>query len=237
MRRYHHLGIPTGLPRDGEYHLPEIKAHVYDYRNSSYGVEWMRFDPGAPSPDIVKRVPHVAFEVDDLEAELAGREVIIPPTSPSAGVTVAFIVENGAPIELLQYDRPGAGVEGGEHEVLGLERTALARWAEGDPGGFIDLAADDIVYFDPFLERRLDGKPAFVALMEKIRGTFRLDAFELTRPAVFDSHGLAVLTFDFRSRTGPDAHRWNATEVYRRDASVWRLVHQHWSIAKPAPEG
>jgi hypothetical protein len=46
---------------------------------------------------------HVAFEVADLASELAGREILIPP---NAGVRVAFIVENGAPIELLEFTDP-----------------------------------------------------------------------------------------------------------------------------------
>ena len=40
----------------------------------------------------------------DLASELAGREILIPPNSPSDGV--AFIVENGAPIELLEFPDP-----------------------------------------------------------------------------------------------------------------------------------
>jgi hypothetical protein len=51
----------------------------------------------------------VAFEVDDLEGALEGREVLIQPNSPSEGVVVAFIVEAGAPVELLQF----AGRNGG----------------------------------------------------------------------------------------------------------------------------
>ncbi len=54
-------------------------------------------------PEVVKSIPHVAFEVDDLEAELKGKHVIIKPNSPSEGVTVAFIEVIGAPIELMQY--------------------------------------------------------------------------------------------------------------------------------------
>ena len=65
----------------------------------------MRFEPEARVPDLVRTVPHVAFEVDDLSAELAGKEILIPPNSPSPGVTVAFIVENGAPVEFLQFDK------------------------------------------------------------------------------------------------------------------------------------
>ena len=62
----------------------------------------MRFAPDSPVPELVKTVPHVAFQVDDLAAELEGKDVLIQPNSPSPGVMVAFIVDNGAPIELLQ---------------------------------------------------------------------------------------------------------------------------------------
>jgi len=43
---------------------------------------------------LVQEAPHVAFQVDDLEAEIAGKEVLIPPNSPSPGVRVAFIVDD-----------------------------------------------------------------------------------------------------------------------------------------------
>ena len=67
----------------------------------------MRFEPDSPLPELVKTVPHVAFAVDDLEAELVGKQVLIEPNSPSEGVTVAFIVDNGAPIEFLQFSKAG----------------------------------------------------------------------------------------------------------------------------------
>jgi hypothetical protein len=59
---------------------------------------------GAPYPDLVKTVPHVAFEVDDLIAAIRDQKVIIEPNSPSNGVMVAFIEVNGAPVELMQID-------------------------------------------------------------------------------------------------------------------------------------
>jgi hypothetical protein len=105
MRTYHHLGIPTDLPREGEAYLPEFRVYHSGYETNPYGIEWMRYEPGCPLPDIVQKIPHVAFEVDDLAAEIAGKDVIIAPNSPSPGVTVAFIVENGAPIEFLQFDK------------------------------------------------------------------------------------------------------------------------------------
>jgi hypothetical protein len=103
--RFHHIGIPTQTPRPGEIHLPALKMSVSGFETSPYGIQWMRFDDDAPYPDIVKTVPHVAFEVDDMAEALAGKEVLISPNCPSAGVTVAVIVDDGAPLELLQFDR------------------------------------------------------------------------------------------------------------------------------------
>ena len=105
MRRYDHIGIPTTVPRAGETYLPQFGMYVSGYDDSPYGVEWMRFEADSPLPELVKTVPHVAFAVDDLEAELRGKEILIQPNSPSAGVRVAFIVEDGAPIEFIEYSR------------------------------------------------------------------------------------------------------------------------------------
>lgn len=104
--RYHHIGIPTNKPLPKEDYSPKYKMTASGYYQSQYGIEWMRFDPDCPLPELVKTVPHVAFVVDDLDAAITGKEVIIEPDSPIEGVTVAFIVENGAPVEFLQFDRP-----------------------------------------------------------------------------------------------------------------------------------
>ena len=77
--------------------------YVSGFESSPYGVQWMRFDADAPFPEIVKSVPHVAFEVDDLAAALEGKEILIQPNCPSEEVTVAIIIDNGAPVELLEF--------------------------------------------------------------------------------------------------------------------------------------
>jgi hypothetical protein len=53
----------------------------------------------------VMTIPHVAFEVENIYDAIRGRKVIIGPNSPSEGNIVAFIEENGAPIELIQVRR------------------------------------------------------------------------------------------------------------------------------------
>jgi hypothetical protein len=103
--RFHHLGVPTTEPHPGEYYLEQFKFHVSGFWTSPYGVEWMRFEPGSPVAEIIQKVPHLAFEVDDLDAAIEGKEILTPPNSPSENLRVAMILHNGAPVELMQFTK------------------------------------------------------------------------------------------------------------------------------------
>jgi hypothetical protein len=102
--RYHHLGIPTTSEITGATYLPHLKMHVSDHLATPFGIQWMRFDDDCALPEIVKRLPHVAFEVADLQEAIRGKNVIIEPNEPAPGILVAFIEEAGAPIEFLQIE-------------------------------------------------------------------------------------------------------------------------------------
>jgi len=45
----------------------------------------------------------LAFAVDNLDEALRGRDLLIEPNAPSDGVRVAFILHDGAPVELLEF--------------------------------------------------------------------------------------------------------------------------------------
>jgi hypothetical protein len=101
--RFHHMGVPTDTPRTGEQYLESFKMYVSGFQTSPYGIEWMRFEKDSPISELVRTIPHVAFEVDDLNAALEGKQLIGDVSSPSEGVRVAMIIDNGAPIELLEF--------------------------------------------------------------------------------------------------------------------------------------
>ena len=63
----------------------------------------MRFEPDSKVSELIRTVPHIAFEVDDLDAALAGKQLCSPPSSPAEGIRVAMIIDNGAPIELIEF--------------------------------------------------------------------------------------------------------------------------------------
>jgi hypothetical protein len=101
--RFHHIGVPTSEPKPGESYLPDLKLHCTDHEANPFGIQWMRYDEDCSLPEIVKTSPHIAFEVDDLAAELEGRQALIPPNCPSPGVTVAFVLFQGLPVEFLEF--------------------------------------------------------------------------------------------------------------------------------------
>jgi len=101
--KYNHIGIPTTIPRQGETYLEDLDIYCTDHESNPYGIQWMRYGENCRLPEIVREMAHVAFEVEDLERALEGKEIIIQPNSPSKGVKVAFILENGAPVELMEY--------------------------------------------------------------------------------------------------------------------------------------
>ena len=105
--RYHHIGIPTTVPHPGEKYLEHLKLYVRGFDVSPFGIEWMRFEPECRVDELVRTMPHVAFEVDDLDEALKGYAVLGEVGSPSPGVRVAMIVSDGAPVELIEFSGKG----------------------------------------------------------------------------------------------------------------------------------
>ena len=114
--------------------------------------------------------------------------------------------------------------------IITLESAALDRWGKGDPSGFLEICAPDVVYFDPSLEQRIDGRDALGKYYEAIRGKVSIERYELLNPLVQRIGDAAVLTFNYISYGGAeDEYRWNCTEVYRRAGENWEIIQTHWS--------
>lgn len=105
--KYHHSGIPTKKKMPGEVYLAKFKLYVSGFNSSPFGVEWMRFEKGSPIHKLIQTVPHVAFEVKNIEHELSIHRfnVISGPESNTNGIKVAMIEHNGSPVELIEFDK------------------------------------------------------------------------------------------------------------------------------------
>jgi ketosteroid isomerase-like protein len=139
----------------------------------------------------------------------------------------------------------GAGCEtnagaGAAQTIIATERSALERWGKGDPSGYFEIFAPDTTYFDPTLAKRVDGVDALHALIDPFEGEIHIERAEMIDPRVQQHGDSAVLTFNLISHGAQVGDgrkgdvRWNSTEVYRRIAGRWMIVHSHWSYTKPA---
>ena len=100
--QFHHVGVPSAKKRPNETYLADAKLYITDVAADPYAIEWLRFEADSPLPDVLKKTTHLAFKVDDIEAALKGKEVLIPPFAPMEGVRAAFILHEGVPVEFMQ---------------------------------------------------------------------------------------------------------------------------------------
>lgn len=114
--------------------------------------------------------------------------------------------------------------------LLNLEVKAMERWGKGDPSGFLEISDQDVVYFDPFTEARIDGLENLTQYYENIRGQIFIDHFDILNPNIIGSGNVYVFTYNFVSFTKNIENKWNCTEVYRKTKSEWKIIHSHWSF-------
>jgi hypothetical protein len=98
--KYLHFGVPTTQEKQWTGYIRELGVHVTDPTADPYGIEWLKFDADSPMHELIKTQPHAAFAVDDLEAALVGKKILLQPFSPMAGLRIAFIDNDGAIIEI-----------------------------------------------------------------------------------------------------------------------------------------
>jgi uncharacterized protein (TIGR02246 family) len=124
-------------------------------------------------------------------------------------------------------------------DVIATERRALERWIKGDPGGYLDVYADEVTYFSPTEERRVDGRAAMTALLEPIRGKIKINRFDMIDPRVQRHGDVAVLTYQIvnyelqENGTERPTTRWNSSAVFRRVDGKWQTIHSHFSYTRP----
>lgn len=108
-KHFHHIGLPTDTPRDGETYVEETKVWVTRPEDDRYRVEYLRFEPDSPVTGPVRDLPHVAYRLEgiDMNEALKGEDVIIEPFSPMDGLEVAFFLKDDAVIEYMVF-REGA---------------------------------------------------------------------------------------------------------------------------------
>jgi ketosteroid isomerase-like protein len=121
-----------------------------------------------------------------------------------------------------------------DQEIIALERSALDKWAQSDTGGYVDISADDITWFDftPGEQLRIDGLQAVRNYLKPFIGNIPPHTYDLVNPKVQMYGNTAVLTFHWKGSLtdGTPLDGYKVTAVYNWKDGEWRQVHAHWSV-------
>lgn len=99
--RFHHLGIPTSIIQPNERYSEKFKMFTSD-SDGDFRIQFHRFEKDSPLHPIIKNLPHVALQVNDLEKAINGKEILLGPYEPLHGHKVAIINVSGVPVELIE---------------------------------------------------------------------------------------------------------------------------------------
>lgn len=76
-----------------------FKFYSTPFEGNKWRIQGHRFLKVHGLPKLVTQVPHIAFQFDDLDAEIKECKILFVPYSPLKGYRVAVIEEQGVPIE------------------------------------------------------------------------------------------------------------------------------------------
>ena len=61
--KYHHIGIPTKKPIQGEVYLPNYKLFHYGFEENEFGIEWMSYEDDCNGDAYFKEVKMIRYGV------------------------------------------------------------------------------------------------------------------------------------------------------------------------------
>ena len=102
MRKFDHMGLPTDEKQPNELYVAETKVWVTDPAAHPYRVEFLRYEADSPVTGPVRDMPHIAFQVDNLEDYMAGEEIVLGPIQATGSLRVVFVLKDGAVFEFME---------------------------------------------------------------------------------------------------------------------------------------
>lgn len=104
---FDHIGVITDVEQPNETWVEATKVWVTSPRAHSHHVEFLRFHPSSTVSGPLRTMPHVAYRTRDLDASIAGHEVLLEPFTVGDGFArVAFVLIDGGVVEFMEYAQP-----------------------------------------------------------------------------------------------------------------------------------
>lgn len=102
MRTLSHFGLITDEKKEGAVFNDVLGVWLTDYSKSENKIEWLCFEEGSIMHPLIQTESHIAYIVPDIKKELEGKKVLFAPMVCDEHLTIAFIEEEGIPIEIME---------------------------------------------------------------------------------------------------------------------------------------
>jgi hypothetical protein len=121
-----------------------------------------------------------------------------------------------------------------EKAIWGKIVAANDKWASGDPMGFTECAAPDIIWSDDLgAQNRVTGYEALKTYLEAFKGQIPPHQHSLIDPAFQFYDDIVIVSYRYQGTfEGEAAAPWKVTSVYRYANGDWLSVHENWTEVK-----
>lgn len=102
LKKFLHVGVPTTRSLPGEQLLEDWGIYFLPPDQSPFQMEYVRFLPDAKFPESIHYAPHIAAEVDSIEAAQAEVDEVLMPKTDFGPFYFAFVKKDGAIFELVE---------------------------------------------------------------------------------------------------------------------------------------
>ena len=102
---FSHIGIMAKEKKPGERFVEATRVWVTDFQSHPFHVEWLRFEPDSPVRGPIRKMPHVAYEVDSIKEASRGMKELLAPFDAGIAVVGFYQTADGAVIEFMEMKR------------------------------------------------------------------------------------------------------------------------------------
>ena len=103
--KFHHFGVPLAEKRADMSYGDALKVWFTDPSTSPHTIEFLWFEPDCSLSAEIKSGAHVAYEVENIDAAVEGKRILLPVTEIVPGFKIAFIHDGDIPVEFMQVSK------------------------------------------------------------------------------------------------------------------------------------
>ena len=118
--------------------------------------------------------------------------------------------------------------------IWGKITAANDKWAAGDPMGFTECAAPDIIWSDDLgAQNRVTGYEGLRTYLEAFKGQIPPHKHVLIDPVFQFYDDIVIISYRYQGTFEEEAGApWKVTSVYRYEDGDWLSVHENWTEVK-----